>query len=55
MANNPKILCTNVFLSDNDKKRCRIVTEKWAEYIRLMEENKRSKYLGAYSAENETV
>lgn len=40
MANNPSILCTNIFLSADNTERCRTVTEKWAEYIRIMEENK---------------
>lgn len=55
MANNPSILCTNIFLSDNNTECCRTVTEKWAEYIRIMEERKRISYFETRSEENETL
>ena len=40
MANNPVILCSHVFRTTDETKRRQAYTEKWIEYLKLMEQTK---------------
>lgn len=44
MSIHPIILCSNVIYSDNHTALSDTLTEKWEEYIRIMEQDKFSSY-----------